>query len=128
MAIPKGRSRRKPTGGLYRPNHKRKKRELGRYPTLTVLGESERKVERVYGGNYKVRVKKDNVANVVVDKERGIVKKAKIIRVLENPSNREFNKKKIITKGTILETELGKVVVTSRPGQDGVINAILIKE
>jgi len=127
MAVPKGRSRRKPTGGLYKPNHKRKKRELGRYPTLTVLGEPERKVERVFGGNFKVRVKKESFANVVVDKEKGVVKKAKILRVIENPSNREFNKKKIITKGTIIETELGKAVVTSRPGQDGVINALLIK-
>ncbi|HIQ51038.1 MAG TPA: 30S ribosomal protein S8e [Nautiliaceae bacterium] len=127
MAVPKGRSRRKATGGLYKPNHKRKKRELGRHPVLTTLGKPERKIERVFGGNYKVRLKKEEYANVVIDKEKGIVKRTKILRVLENPSNREFNKKKIITKGAIIETELGKAVVTSRPGQDGVINALLIK-
>ncbi len=126
MAIPKGRSRRKPTGGLYRPHHKRKKRELGRFPTLTVLGPAKRKVERVFGGNVKVRDVRDEYANVVV--EKGKVKRVKILRVIENPADRELNKKKIITKGAIIETEAGKAVVTSRPGQDGVINAILIKE
>ncbi|MEO2154580.1 MAG: 30S ribosomal protein S8e [Nanoarchaeota archaeon] len=126
MAVPKGRSRRKPTGGLYRPHHKRKKRELGRYPTLTTIGPTKRKVERVFGGNQKVRLVQDEYVNVEV--EKGKVQRTKILRLIENPSNREFNKKKIITKGAIVETELGKVVITSRPGQHGVLNGRLVKE
>jgi small subunit ribosomal protein S8e len=126
MAVPKGRSRRKPTGGLYRPHHKRKKRELGRYPTLTTIGPTKRKIERVFGGNQKVRLVQDEYVNVEV--EKGKVQRTKILRLIENPSNREFNKKKIITKGAIVETELGKVVITSRPGQHGVLNGRLVKE
>ncbi|MCE4622698.1 MAG: 30S ribosomal protein S8e, partial [Desulfurococcales archaeon] len=34
----------------------------------------------------------------------------------------------IIVKGAIIETTEGKAIVTSRPGQDGVVNAVLIKE
>ena len=33
----------------------------------------------------------------------------------------------MITKGAILETEDGKCKVVSRPGQSGVINAILVQ-
>jgi len=47
--------------------------------------------------------------------------------LIENKANKEFLRKRIITKGAIIETELGKAVVTSRPGQDGVINAKLIE-
>ena len=34
----------------------------------------------------------------------------------------------IITKGALIETELGKAIVTSRPGQDGVVNALLVED
>ena len=50
-----------------------------------------------------------------------------IKNVLETPSNRFLARQNIITKGTILETELGKVRVTNRPSQEGVINGILIE-
>ena len=125
MAIPKGRSKRKITGGLYKAFRKRKKRELGNYPTLTSLGEFKNKVERVFGGNTKVRLRSCDFANVV-DKD-GKVKKVKILKLIENKANKEFLRKKIITKGAVVETELGKAIVTSRPGQDGVINARLIE-
>ncbi len=125
MAILKGRSRRKNSGGIYRPFRKRKKREIGRYPTLTVIGSFKNKVERVFGGNIKVRLRSDEYANVV-DKD-GKVKRVKILKLIENKANKEFLRKKIITKGAIIETEIGKAIVTSRPGQDGVINAKLIE-
>ena len=33
----------------------------------------------------------------------------------------------ILTKGAFVETNLGKVKITSRPGQDGNMNGILIE-
>jgi small subunit ribosomal protein S8e len=33
----------------------------------------------------------------------------------------------IVTKGCIVETELGKAKVTSRPSQHGIVNAILVE-
>jgi len=48
--------------------------------------------------------------------------------VIKNPNDKNLDREKIITKNAILNTEIGKVLVTSRPGQDGIINGILIKE
>jgi small subunit ribosomal protein S8e len=53
-------------------------------------------------------------------------KKAKIKSVLESPDNRNFARQAMITKGTIIETELGRAVVLNRPGRDGTINARLL--
>jgi len=65
-----------------------------------------------------------NTANVVVG---GKYKQAKIISVEENPADSHFVRRNIITKGALIQTDLGKAVVTSRPGQTGVINAKLIE-
>ena len=56
------------------------------------------------------------------------IERAKIIRVLRNPVNIDYDRRKIITKSTIIETSLGEAVVTSHPGQDGLINAILVTQ
>ena len=34
----------------------------------------------------------------------------------------------IISKGAILETQEGKCKVVSKPGQNGIVNAVLLKE
>jgi len=47
--------------------------------------------------------------------------------VLENPANRHFVRRNILTKGTIIETVKGKAKITGRPGQEGMVNAVLIK-
>lgn len=53
-------------------------------------------------------------------------KKVKIVNVKESPDNRNFARQNIITKGTVIETELGKAVVTNRPGREGSVNAKLV--
>lgn len=123
-----GNDLRKPSGGL-RGRHRKVKRkyELGSPPTLTRVGsEEERKVERVRGGNVKVRLKEAVYVNVALP--GGVVKKAKILDVVETPENPQHAKSKIISKGSLVKTELGLVKITSRPGQDGVLNGVLIKE
>jgi small subunit ribosomal protein S8e len=62
----------------------------------------------------------------VRDTSSGKTQKVKIIRVLENPANRDYERRGVITKGALIETELGRARVTSRPAQDAVINAFLI--
>ena len=129
MAIWHGKSRRKYTGGLRRSLRARGKRkyEMGRLTVLTTLGDSEkRKVVRVRGGNTKVRLKSAAYANVA-DPKTGSVKKVKILSLVENKAHRHFIRAGIITKGAVIETELGKARVTSRPNQDGVVNAVLIE-
>ena len=65
---------------------------------------------------------------VVTDKASGKSSKSKLLRVIRNPANVDYQRRGVITKGAIVETELGQARVTSRPGQDGVINAILLEK
>ncbi|MEM2386259.1 MAG: 30S ribosomal protein S8e, partial [Candidatus Bathyarchaeia archaeon] len=85
----------------------------------------KRKVERRRGGNLKVRVLSEKYA-CVTDLKTGKTEKAEILRVVRNPANVDYDRRGVITKGTIIETSLGLARVTSRPGQNGVINAVLI--
>jgi len=126
MSVYQGNDLRKITGGRKRPHRKPRKYELGSYPTETELSENDvREVERVFGGNTKIRLKYAAFANIYDPKSKKW-SKARIIKVVEVPANREFARRGIIVKGAIIETELGRAKVVSRPGQDGVINAILI--
>ncbi|MDT7887862.1 MAG: 30S ribosomal protein S8e [Desulfurococcales archaeon] len=127
MPLYQGNDLRKVTGGKKRARRKPRKREIGSFPTNTALSsEEERIVSRTYGGNKKVRVRKALYANL--QSPDGTSKKVKILRILETPMNPDYVRRGIIVKGAIIETEAGKAVVTSRPGQEGVINAVLIKQ
>ena len=121
------RSRRKLSGGLIRQAASKKKRDMGRYPAETHMGQRKLKHIRSRGGNSKYRVLRDEYANVL-DQSTGISQKTKILNVLENKANREYARRRIITKGCVLDTELGKVRVTSRPGQHGIISGIIIEK
>ncbi len=56
----------------------------------------------------------------------GKTTKVEILRVIKNPANVDYDRRGVITKGAIIETPLGTARVTSRPGQDGNVNAILV--
>jgi len=98
--------------------------EKTRTPTHTILGKRKIKQIRVDAGKIKTVLLAENTANVI-DKE-GKCKKVKILNVLENPANAQLVRRNIITKGAIIETEIGKARITSRPGQEGIVNAVLI--
>ena len=118
--------KKKPTGGRRRPYRKKRRYERGGEPTLTMLGERKLREKRVRGGGIKYALASDLYANVV-DPEAKTAKKSRILRVLSNPASRDLERRGVITRGAIIETELGRARVTSRPGQEGVINAVLIK-
>jgi small subunit ribosomal protein S8e len=115
----------KPSGGKKGSSRKTRRYELGGFPVLTTIGEREIKKERVYGGNYKIKLLKEKFANVL-DPKTGKVQRVEILDVIKNPANVDYDRRKIITKGAIIRTKLGEAIVTSRPGQDGIINAKLI--
>lgn len=125
MGLWQGKAQRKRTGGRLRYARKKRKFEIGAEAQITTVGPDRKKFARTRAGNQKIRVLSSEIANVVNPKNNQI-KKTKITSVLENPSNPHFVQRNIITKGAIIQTELGKARVTSRPGQDGIINAILI--
>lgn len=127
MGLWQGKSKKKISGGKLRHARKKRKFEIGAEAQTTTIGEHRKKFARTRAGNQKIRILSTDKANVVIP-NKNQVKISKIISVLENPSNPHYVQRNIITKGAIIQTELGKARVTSRPGQDGIINAILISE
>ena len=117
--------KRKLSGGKKRAYRAKKKYESGGYPAETILGEPKRKSTRGYGGNTKVKVLSDKYASVT-DPKSGKTQKTEITRVVRNGANVDYNRRGVITKGAEIETSLGIAKVTSRPGNDGIINAVLM--
>jgi small subunit ribosomal protein S8e len=98
---------------------------MGTSPTETRVGEPNLKAVDARGGTTKVRAITTNRATVATDD--GTVS-AGVEDVVENDSNPNYIRRNIVTKGAIVETTAGRARVTSRPGQDGQINAVLVEE
>jgi len=126
MVITQTKSKRTPSGGQYKNYRKLRQYETGNLPTHSKLGPVKRKTDRVLGGSIKLRILTANMANVLDPKTKKF-SRAKIETVTENPANRHYVRRNIITKGTIVQTDKGKARITSRPGQDGVVNAVLVE-
>ncbi|WP_115865256.1 30S ribosomal protein S8e [Halorussus litoreus] len=120
-----GRSTRKRTGGRRRPQHKKKKYELGREPTETTVGKTKLRALDARGNTEKVRALSTNVAQVATGD--GTVE-AEIEDVVENAANPNYVRRNIVTKGAVIATSEGNARVTSRPGQTGGVNAVLVEE
>lgn len=127
MALWQGSSRRSKTGRRIRYARGKKKFEIGREQHTTTIGKTKFKEIRTQGNNQKVRVMQADVA-YVVDPKTGKTTKTEIVSVLENPANPHYVRRNIMTKGAIIDTKLGKARITSRPGQSGTINAVLISK
>jgi len=126
MANAQSRSKRKPTGGRYVPYRTKKLKELARLPTFSRIGARLTKVIKGRGGNTKNITITDEFTNLFDPKSKKY-SKVKIDQVLENPANRNFVRRNILTKGTIIKTSKGNARIVSRPGQEGVINSVLVK-
>jgi len=100
--------------------------EKDSYSTECVVDEYQSRRRRTRGGGIKIILDATNKVNVT-DPVTNKTSNVSLISVSSNPSNRDYNRRGVITKGAIVETELGKAKVLSRPGQDGMVNAILVK-
>lgn len=125
MAILQKRSRRKVSGGRYKGKLPKRLGNLGNLPRYTKIGERNVKRIRIKGGDKKEFLLSDNIINVY-DKKDKKYKKVKILTVVQNPANRHFIRRNILTKGAVVKTEIGDVKITSRPGQEGNINGVLV--
>ncbi len=121
MATKKGR---KISGGKYKKQRKKKKGEIQGQKRIVKLGDEKKKTTRTKGGNKKTILLKGKFVNV---KMKDKIKKLEIKNVLETPSNRFLARQNILTKGTIIETEAGKVKITNRPTQEAIINGVLVE-
>ncbi|MFQ6011039.1 MAG: 30S ribosomal protein S8e [Nitrososphaerales archaeon] len=118
--------KRKITGGKKRAMRTRRAFEKNSYPTETMVGEAQNVIRLVRGGSTKIGARRALFVNVA-DPASKKVTKVKIQSVSANSANRDYNRRGIITKGALLQTELGSVRVTSRPGRDGEVNGLLQK-
>jgi len=120
-----GKSTRKYTGGRLIQARGKRKYELGGEQANTHLGETIRKTVKTLGGQLKVRLLRAQTA-IVLDPATKTSKTVKIETVTGNPANKNYIRRNIMTKGSIIKTEIGSARITNRPGQEGSINAILI--
>lgn len=111
---------RKISGGRYIKNRKKKMYEIAGQKKIIKLSEEKRKIKRTRGGNKKIFLLGAKFVNIPKKK------KVEIKNVLETPSNKFLARQNIITKGTIVETEFGKVKITNRPTQEGIVNGVLV--
>ena len=126
MSIIQHKSKRKPTSGLRKKQRKKKKRDFGSDFIPIKIGDRRKKTIEGLANFKKQRLLQTDKANVF-DKSTGKAQLTKILDVKENTANPHFVRMGIITKGAVIETELGLAKVISRPGQDGVVNAIKVE-
>ncbi len=103
----------------------KRKSEIGSYFSATKMSdENAFREHRMRGGRFTMVLKSAGYVNLLT--KQGY-KKVKIKGVLESRDNRNFARQNIITKGTIINTEMGRAQVTNRPGREGSVNALLLE-
>lgn len=115
----------KATGGKKRALSDKKLSKVGGHFAATRIGKEEKVAVRARGGRKKAVLRYAEFANVAMPD--GTIRRTRILSVVEAPNNRDFKRMNIITKGVTIDTEAGRARVTSRVGQDGIVNAVLVQ-
>ena len=117
----------KQTGGKIRPYRSKRIFDQGRAPIETALGENKLKTVKGRSAIEKTKIVKANTVNVT-NPATGKTERLEILDVISNPAKADYNRRGVITKGTIISTEKGLAKIVSRPGQDGALNAVVQEE
>ena len=126
MVIIQSKSKRKPSGARYKSKIIKKRQHLiGRLPAMTKIGPKRVQSIRARSGIVKLRSLKIEKVNLFDPKTKKYSVED-IKNVVDSPADKNFIRRKIMTKGTTIETSKGNAKITNRPGQDGIINAVLI--
>ena len=126
MAQWHGISRRKPSGGRKVQARSKRSTEISSEKQMALVGATKRKIYRRTGGNTLVRVMSENRVSINNPKT-GKTILGTIHNVVENESDPNYVRRNILVKGAVIETDQGRVKITSRPGKDGVINGVLVE-
>ena len=118
--------KRKKSGGKKHIFRGKRAFEMGSDPAETIVGETHVTKKRGRGGKLKLRALSVNTVNVT-DPATGKSQRTEIRGVVKNPANVDYQRRGVITKGAVLDTPLGQAIVTSRPGQHGIVNAVLLQ-
>lgn len=116
-------TKRKATGGRSKAHRGRRAYERDGYSIEPLVGPAARRPIRRRGGHVTAGLIFADFANV--SDKSGKATKSKILRVKRSPANRDYERRGVITKGAVIETEAGEARVTSRPTSAGVVNAVL---
>lgn len=112
------------TGGKSRKYRDKSLAHVGGKFAATKVSEKDVRVNRrKRGGSSALKLKKAGLINITTKEG---TKKEQIIRVIES-HNPEFIRQNVITRGAVVETKIGKVKITNRPGRDGIVNGVLLK-
>ena len=126
MVIVQSKSKRKPSGARYKSKIIKKRQHLiGRMPAMTKVGTAKIQDIRTRGNGSKLRSLNADKVNLFDPKSRKFSIET-IKNVVESPADKNFVRRNIMTKGTIIATSKGNAKITNRPGQDGVISAVLV--
>jgi small subunit ribosomal protein S8e len=120
-------TKRKKTGGRKTAYRTKRIFEQGRQPVETTFEEPQRKNVKGRSGIVKTKITSTNMVNVS-NPRTGSTEHLEIIDVVSNPANADYNRRGVITKGTIVRTEKGLAKIISRPGQVGSLSAVVIEE
>jgi small subunit ribosomal protein S8e len=119
-------AKRKPSGGRRIASRSRRSFEIDRYPNEASLGTTTTVTRRTRGNDIKASLKTAETVNVTNPASRRTTKLL-IKNVIKNPANKDYERRGVISKGALLETDQGTARVVSRPGQDGSVNAVLVQ-
>jgi small subunit ribosomal protein S8e len=108
-----------------RKSRKKRNYEVGGFFAETTLGEKSNAKRKTKGGGAKTSLTKTQKVNLNINGQNTV---CAIVSIDENPANKDYTRRRIITKGAVLTIKKpdgtdAKVRVTSRPGQSGVLNA-----
>ncbi|MFH0849823.1 MAG: 30S ribosomal protein S8e [Candidatus Bathyarchaeota archaeon] len=120
-------TKKKQTGGKKRAYRSKRIFDQGRAPVETVLGETKLKTVLGRSRMEKTKIVKASMVNVS-NPTTGKTEHLEILDVISNPAKADYNRRGVITKGTIIRTEKGLARIISRPGQDGALNAVVEEE
>ena len=126
MVVIHGKSKRKATGARYTDSRTKRLHQRGSRPAHTHIGEMHQKTTPTKGGGHKTKLFSANKVNVFNPKTKKH-EVAEIKTAAENHADRHFVRHNIITKGAVVSTSVGKVKITSRPGQEGAVNGVLVE-
>ena len=124
MVIVQKRAQRKPSGARYKKTLTKRLHQKGGSPAHTVISEKRMVVARKRGGSSKDCLLAAQKVNVFDGKK---YVQAKVEVVAENAANRHFVRRNIMTKGAVVKTDIGKVRITNRPGQEGSLQGVLVE-
>ena len=121
----RGKTNRSGSGARLIDYRKSKLYEIAGNPVMTNLKPNKIKTQRTQGGGIKARLLDANKINLYNSKTKKY-EIADIDTVLENPANAQLVRRNIINRGAIVQTNKGKARITSRPGQSGYLNGVLV--